>query len=108
MITNMRNWKLRKPFQTIFFVLIAGISFILLLINTGETMSDFVPLPSERVDPQFKFKRMNRQIPEFKDFRETIPIRLAAGEFDPLIQSKPDQMTTEFSIQKYPGRQEKY
>jgi len=106
MMINMRNWKLRKLFQTVFFAIIAGISIILLLINTGETMSNFVPLPSERADPQLK--RVNRQIPEFKDFRETIPIRLAAGEFDPLIQAKPDQMTIEFSIQKYPERQEKY
>ncbi|UCE52909.1 MAG: S8 family serine peptidase, partial [Desulfobacterales bacterium] len=99
MVTNMRNWILRKPIQIVFLVVLAGFSWGILLINTGETMSDFVPLPS---------KRVKHQIPELKNFRKTIRIRLAAGEFDPLIQAKPDKMTTELSIKRYPARQERY
>jgi hypothetical protein len=99
MMINMRSWILRKPIQIVFVVIIVSLSAGILLINTGETTSDFIPLPS---------KRVNHQIPKFKNFSKSIRIRLASGEFDPLIQAKPDKMTTERSIKKYSGRQERY
>ena len=83
-----------------FFLFIFGsVIGSILLFETGMAISE---------DKSIQSQQLNQQAPGSSKFGHNTKIRLAGGEFDPLIETIPDEMKEMQSIQAYPHGQEGY
>jgi hypothetical protein len=94
----MRNWLLKKPNLIALLVIITGLFVFGLMISTAETKSEFTSLK----------KHKYQGTSEFKAFRKNIRLRLTAGYFDPLTQTKPAGSLSETFKGKRSKRQQKF
>ena len=94
----MHNWKPGKLHQIVFFVIITGLSVFAFVIDSAETKTDFIP-PA---------KHEHQQGTAVNNFRKSVRLRLASGEFDPLIQAKPGERSAEIATNNYQEGQKRF